>query len=113
MHADDRDYCRRYDICQITGKLSRRDEMSLVPQVTLREFYKWAVYFMGPINPPGRRMGARYIITATYYLTIWDEATLVKDSAVVSAERFLFDHVVTRFGCPQILVSVQGTHFVN
>ena len=31
IHKDAREYCHSYDICQRTGKPSRRDEMPLVP----------------------------------------------------------------------------------
>jgi hypothetical protein len=52
--------------------------MPLRPQVTLKVFDKLAVDFVGPINPPSRRSGARYIITMTEYLTRWVEAAAVK-----------------------------------
>ena len=69
LHNDATDYARSYDVCKRVGKPSRRDEMPLVLQVTLQPFDEWAVGFEGPINPPGKRTGARYIITATDYLT--------------------------------------------
>jgi len=51
LHKDAKEYCQTRDICQRMGKPNRRDEMSLIPQ--------------SPINPPGKRTGARYIIIVT------------------------------------------------
>ena len=87
--------------------------MLLVPQVTLQPFDKWVVDFVGPINPPGKETGVRYIITATNYLTRWAEAALVVDCTAATATTFIFEKIVTQFGCPRILMSDQGNHFVN
>jgi len=42
--------------------------MPLVPQVTLQAFDKWAIDFFRHINPLGKRISARYIITVTNYI---------------------------------------------
>jgi transposase InsO family protein len=68
---------------------------------------------VGPIHPPGKCTGARYIITATEYLTIWAEERVVKDYSATTTAHFIFDDIITRFGCPNILMSDQGTHFIN
>ena len=87
--------------------------MSLGPQITLQAFDKWEVDFVGSISPLGKRNGTHYIITMTDYLTRWAEATPVKDCTAMTAAKFLFEDAITRFGCPNILLSDQGTHFVN
>jgi transposase InsO family protein len=68
---------------------------------------------VGLINPPAKRSGARYIITTTEYLTRWEKVAPVKDCSTKIASHFLFEQVITIFGCPRILMSDQGTHFIN
>jgi hypothetical protein len=79
--------------------------MPLNPQVTLQAFDKWAIDFLGPINPPGKRTGSRYIITATNYPTRWVEPKPVKDCSAATTTQFIFENILTRFGCPRILMS--------
>ena len=87
--------------------------MPLVPQVTLQAFDKWSIDFVGPINPPAKKSGPRYIITATDYLARWAEAQPVKECSTATAAKFIFDNILSRFGCPRILMSDQGPHFLN
>jgi hypothetical protein len=50
----------------------------LRPQENLKVFDKWAIDFVGPINPLARKSRERYIITTKKYLTKWVEATTVR-----------------------------------
>jgi hypothetical protein len=53
---------------------------------------------VGPINPPAKRTGERYIITMTKYVTIWAEAVPIKYCSAEIVAHFLFEQVITRFG---------------
>jgi transposase InsO family protein len=94
-------------------KPNKRDEIPLIPQVTLQVFEKLAIDFVGPINPLEKILGVRYIITTTKYLTRWVEVALVKDCSAETTTHFLFEKMITRFGCPRVLMTDQGTHFIN
>jgi hypothetical protein len=83
--------------------------MPLQPQVTLQKFDKWEINFLGPINPPAKKIGERYIITAMEYITIWAEAALVQDCSAETTTHFLFEKFITRFGCPRVLMRPRHT----
>jgi transposase InsO family protein len=56
---------------------------------------------------------SRYIITTTDYLTCWDEEEVLQDCSTDTTARFIFENIITRFGCPRSLTSDQGAHFIS
>lgn len=55
--------------------------------------------------------GHGFIIVVIDYFTKWAEAmpTLVEDGHTTA--QFLFNHVISRFGVPQAIVTDHGKHF--
>eukprot|EP00253_Pinus_taeda_P016601 PITA_16601 len=113
LHEDSKAYCRACNACQRISRPSWRDDLPLNLHVSLRPFEKWAIDFAGQIQPLGKKTGAQHIITETEYLTRWVEAQPMKDCTMATATKFLFEYVLTRFGCQKILMSDRGTHFLN
>ena len=112
MHPDVIDYCRKCDMCQRTGRPTASDMMPRVNIVPLEAFMKWGLDFMGPFKKVTPRRN-KYIIVATNYVTKWAEAKPLPDNTAKSTAWFLYDQVISRFGCPLEFVSDQGGHFIN
>jgi hypothetical protein len=55
----------------------------------------------------------QYILVATEYVTKWAEALATKTDDAKTVAEFLYENIITRFGCPKELVSDRGTHFIN
>ena len=52
-------------------------------------------------------------MVVTEYLTKWAEAKAVKTDMAVHVATFMYENIISRFGCPKILVSDRGSHFLN
>jgi hypothetical protein len=87
-------------------------DLPLHPSLPLVPFEKWGIDFIGQVYPSSSK-GMKYIIVATEYLTKWAEAKAVKVDDVKATATFLYENVITRFGCPKILISDRGKHFLN
>ena len=99
------------DDFQRMGKPTLVDEMPLQAQVVIKPFEKWALYFVGPINPMSRRKN--YILVFTYYVRKWVEAKALNSANEQSVVDFLFEEIFTHFGVPQEIVTNQGTQFTS
>lgn len=76
-------------------------------------FEKWGIDFVGPIALSSKIGQKRYILVATDYVTKWAEAIATKMNSAQMVATFLYENIITRFGCPKELVSDRGTHFIN
>ena len=66
---------------------------------------------MGPLNctPSGNQC----IVVFTEYLSRWSEAKPLPDKSAMGVCGALVECVVSRFGCPETIISDQGREFVN
>eukprot|EP00253_Pinus_taeda_P017487 PITA_17487 len=97
--------------CQIFQRKIQAPPAPLHPVVTVGPFAKWGTDYV-TCNP--RSVGGHgFIIIIVDYFTKWAEAmpTLTEDGH--TAAQFLFNHVISRVGVPQAIVTDHGKHFRN
>ena len=113
MFSDAHQYVRRCDPCQQTGRPTATSAMPLNPILAQAPFEKWGIDFVGPIAPASRNGQKRYILVAIDYVTKWAEAVATKTDNASAVATFLYENIITRFGCPKELISDRGKHFLN
>jgi hypothetical protein len=74
---------------------------------------KWGFDFLGPINPARRYTWNKYILVAIDYATKWVEVRALKTNTTIVIAKFLYECILTRFGCLLIIIINQGAHFIN
>ncbi len=52
-------------------------------------------------------------MVGTNYATKWVEGKPFKTNIVVVIARFLYEYILTKFGCPLTIVTNQEIHFIN
>lgn len=91
------------------GKPITTDEMPLQPQIHLGPFEKWALDFVGPINPPSK--GKMFILISTNYVTKWSKVKVLSNETENSIVNLIFENFFVRFGVPREIVIDQGAQF--
>eukprot|EP00253_Pinus_taeda_P033395 PITA_33395 len=109
LFKDAKKYVKACNSCQRMGQPNHRDEMPLNPQVILEPFERWALDFIGPINPPSNKRV--YILVCTDYMTKWVEAKALIRANEEVVLNFLFEEIFVRFGVPRELVTDGGPPF--
>jgi hypothetical protein len=67
-------------------------------------FMKWGFRFMGPVKSATRYIGNQYAIVAIDYTTKWVEAKTLCDNTTKSTIKFIYEQIVTCFGCLTYLI---------
>ncbi len=101
------------DACQRTLGLVIQSLIKLVTSFIEEPFMKWGFDFLGPIKLAGRYKGNKYILVATTYATKWVEVKTLKTNIATITTKFMYECILTMFGCPLIIIIDQGVHFIN
>ncbi len=57
--------------------------------------------------------GNQYIVMAIDYFTKWPIAKALKEATVKAVSKFIYQKIICEYGCPKVLQSDWGMHFVN
>eukprot|EP00253_Pinus_taeda_P005628 PITA_05628 len=84
--------------------------MPLNPQLVIEPFERWALDFIGPINPSSNQK--TYILVATTYVTKWVEIEALPRAIEDSVIHFLFQLFVL-YGLSRDIITDGGPQFVG
>jgi hypothetical protein len=113
MYKDVNDYCKSCDACQKTRGLATGSLAKLVMSLPKEPFMKRRFDFVGPIKPTRKSTWNKYILITTNYVTKWVEARALRTNTTIVTTNFLYECILTKFGCPLTIVTIQGVHFIN
>ncbi len=114
MNQNVHEYFQIHDWCQIIGNMLTQNLAKLIITLLKEPFQKWGLNFIGHVKLANKLLGNWYILMTTNYATKWVEAqALHTNTIMVTTAKFLYEHILIKFGCPLIIMIDQGTHFIN
>jgi hypothetical protein len=113
IFKDTHEFCRSCDNCQKIGGLKTKNLAKLVTTFPDESSMKWGPNFISPIKPTGTLTRNTYILVTTDYATKWVKTkALITNTAIVTSI-FMYEYILTRFGCPLTIVTYQIVPFMN
>ncbi|XP_061358794.1 uncharacterized protein LOC133302987 [Gastrolobium bilobum] len=93
------------------GKLYEQDIFGQRWEKTLKDMFRNVINARSPF--PRAVGGVRYLIVAADYFTKWIEAELVATITARKVQKFFIGKIVCRFGIPAIIITDNGTQFID
>ncbi|XP_021985424.1 uncharacterized protein LOC110881499 [Helianthus annuus] len=111
MHVDALRELRKCDSCQRHSPKTLRPKKDLIPVSTAWSFQQWGIDMVGPFpDAPG---AVKFIIVAVDYFTKWVEAKALASTTAMMVRKFIWEHIICRFGLPLKIVTDNGTNFAS
>ncbi|GJU61626.1 reverse transcriptase domain-containing protein [Tanacetum coccineum] len=109
MHIDAKALIQRCEACQIHSLVSRKPKQEMTPITSAWPFSQWGIDIVGLL--PIALGDAKFLVVAIDYFMKWDEAKPLVSIIGKHIEKFVWEHIVCRFGAPQIIISNNGKQF--
>ena len=106
MFSDVNHWCRSFCDCAMRKSPRNRYKAPLLPIPVQDAFDRPACDIIGPFPPS--KLGNRYVVVFSEYLTKWVEAFPVPSIEAPVIARLLVDEIFTRHGAPRTLLSDRG-----
>ncbi|XP_022036787.1 uncharacterized protein LOC110939537 [Helianthus annuus] len=111
MHVDALKELRKCDSCQRHAPKTLRPRNDLIPVSIAWPFQQWGIDMVGPFpKAPG---AVKFIIVAVDYFTKWVEAKALASTTAMMVRKFIWEHIICRFGLPLKIVTINGTNFAS
>jgi hypothetical protein len=72
---------------------------------------KWGLDIIGPIILTRKLTRNRYILVVIDYATKWVEAKVFKTNITIFTVKFMYEYILTKFGCPLTIIINQRSTF--
>lgn len=111
MQANIRAWLPACDTCQRNVKDHGKPKEALHPLPLVGPFQRWSMDFIGRL--PLSSNGNRWIITAIDHGTRWPVARAVPEATTLEVAKFLYETILTCFGCPVEVLTDRGSNFMS
>jgi len=102
-------YVKICDDCQQRGGLQKNNIIH--PILAKALFQRIGIDIVGLLTITWR--GNRYIVTAIDYFTKWPIVKALKETTVKAISKFIYQKIICKHECPEVLQNDRETHFVN
>ncbi|XP_071714724.1 uncharacterized protein [Rutidosis leptorrhynchoides] len=111
MHEDKVTLLKTCEPYQIHAKVQNQPKQGLISVLSAWPFLKWGINVVGPLTEaPG---GYKWLVVSIDYFTKWAKAKPLSTMIGKHIEKFVWEHIICRFGILQEIISDNGKQFAE